>query len=284
MRERTTWGGAAVCLAVFVGCGAGADSVSEPGEATSGGAAAGAPAEAPIVGYFEGHVDATAGTMEVAYREASASGVKPLAVPAGTTLPYGTGAGKVYFHTNSVSWDGGAHVLSGSVNAVNGFTFPVASMTAYFDGASDSAVTSNLPIDYGTVVASGSSSAKTWTFNSPSGGSFTFWGHATGTVGTGIIAVTEATYGANCGIATNGPGGAMLTRLKAYCDGKTTSCTYPASGPIYPTYEPDPAVGCKKNYVAKWTCDGIAALRSPLTVCPGGSCEAGFTNVPLTCP
>jgi len=70
--------------------------------------------------------------------------------------------------------------------------------------------------------------------------------------GPGLIKVTSATLGENCGT----PRGNVTDRVAAICDGKET-CSLPGSQ----VRDPDPAFGCVKSFAAEWRC-GSGKTRS----------------------
>lgn len=87
---------------------------------------------------------------------------------------------------------------------------------------------------------------------------------------TPAIAVTSATYGANCGA----PSGNVTSFLQTTCTG-AQSCDYTVDYKVIG----DPVPGCAKEYTAEWTCgDGV-----PQTVTVAA--EAGFGSIAaLSCP
>lgn len=87
--------------------------------------------------------------------------------------------------------------------------------------------------------------------------------------GAGLIAVTSATYGANCGV----PAGNVTGALQAACNGRA-SCEYVVDYTVLG----DPAPGCAKAFSVTWTC-GAGAPRQA-----GAPGEAGFgSRVQLSC-
>jgi len=83
------------------------------------------------------------------------------------------------------------------------------------------------------------------------------------------IGVVSATYGGSCGVQQ----GNVTMPLSIACNGKT-SCEYTIDYRLIG----DPAPGCKKDYVAKWTCGGSAEQTAR------AEAEAGFgSRVSLIC-
>ncbi len=154
--------------------------------------------------YFDGRVNVAAQTMELTVRAPSG------AIQSQTTLPYGPGAGKVYFHTcasPAVTYTSvlpGGH-LDAVVQAVNDMTGAIPDLSVKIDHISDTGTTfssslgaSNL---YGNVPNTGAADClthtATWTFQQVATTSFTFSGEADGTppvvtCGSGLTACTAA--------------------------------------------------------------------------------------------
>ena len=87
----------------------------------------------------------------------------------------------------------------------------------------------------------------------------------------GPIAVTQGSYGPNCGT----PRGNVTPHLAQACDGQS-QCAYRVDYKIIG----DPAVGCRKDYIAEWTCGQHHQVHR--AVVPP---EAGFGSVVrLSCP
>ena len=85
------------------------------------------------------------------------------------------------------------------------------------------------------------------------------------------ITVVSGTYGGNC----NQPTGNKTEFLADACNGQTT-CNYK----IDYTVIGDPAVGCRKDYVAQWRCGS-----TPATHTAKAPAEAGYGSVVrLACP
>jgi uncharacterized protein len=88
---------------------------------------------------------------------------------------------------------------------------------------------------------------------------------------TSVISVRSATYGGNCGV----PIGNQTFVLQDSCNGRS-ACNYTINYQVIG----DPRPGCRKSYVASWTCSGRAEEKS-ITV-PG---EAGVgSQITLSCP
>jgi hypothetical protein len=84
------------------------------------------------------------------------------------------------------------------------------------------------------------------------------------------IQVVAGTYGGNC----NAPHGNKTEHLAAACNGRV-DCTYKVDYTVIG----DPAVGCRKDYVAEWRCGGSREVRRTVA-----SPEAGFgKTVELSC-
>ena len=85
----------------------------------------------------------------------------------------------------------------------------------------------------------------------------------------GAISVVSGTYGGNC----QQPEGNVTAHLASTCNGQS-SCEYSVDYTVIG----DPAPGCAKDYVAKWTC-GAGAEQAA-----GANAEAGYgSKVVLTC-
>jgi hypothetical protein len=85
------------------------------------------------------------------------------------------------------------------------------------------------------------------------------------------ISVVAGTYGQNCG-ATYGN---ATRHLESECN-NAESCVYVVDYQVIG----DPAVGCKKNYLAQWKCGDSPTIHTA-TASP----EAGFkTPIRLSCP
>lgn len=70
------------------------------------------------------------------------------------------------------------------------------------------------------------------------------------------IDVISANYGANCNLYEVNPRGNVTSHLTSVCQGKAR-CAYAID---YRTIG-DPAVGCRKAYVAEWTCGSSGRLQ-----------------------
>ena len=86
------------------------------------------------------------------------------------------------------------------------------------------------------------------------------------------ITVTAGTYGGNCGA----PQGNVTAALTAACSSRAI-CDYRIDHRVIG----DPAPGCRKDYVAEWTCPATPHLTSRARAVP----EAGYgSTVRLECP
>jgi hypothetical protein len=88
----------------------------------------------------------------------------------------------------------------------------------------------------------------------------------------GVIRVTSATLGANCGA----PAGNVTAKVGAICNGKDL-CTLPGRD----VNNPDPAQGCPKTFAVEWQCTGGGARSNAAPATPDEttpvtlSCRAG---------
>ena len=83
--------------------------------------------------------------------------------------------------------------------------------------------------------------------------------------GADSISVVSGTYGGNC----KAPTGNKTSFLAQACNGKT-ACSYKVDVSAIG----DPAVGCRKTYVAKWRCGNSAAIHTA-----SAPAEAGYGSV-----
>lgn len=203
-------------LVVFAGACSSAPDASNEGTVAPSAALPEAPVAAPSegLGAFRGSSDPARGTLDIR-AGASAGGLATQA-----TLPYGAAAGKVYFHTCSVSYDSSAHVLAGTVQAVNLTGAVVRSLNAVVDSVSVTGVTlgsgagagspSGVIASYGDVSPNSPDCAtniKVWKFGNPTDAQFGFGGHADGlaTIGATCAAILAANPGSPTGSDTRLP-------------------------------------------------------------------------------
>ncbi len=204
------------------------------------------PSHAKALLYFEGSVDVTQRTMTVVAKTPSG------ALKAQATLPYGTGAGEVYFHTcpGTVSYTStglGGGTLSASVQAVNDMAAAIPDFTVNITSISDTGTVFTTSLgpgnDYGNVPNTGDTSCSpnvaTWTFTQASTTSFTFTGEVDGTAPSGcqskgqcmVFIGTNATAGDLGGLAgadatcqTEAAGLGLAGTFKAWLSDDSGNC------------------------------------------------------------